>query len=145
VSPYMRTAKTASGATGVQIVHSSHCRSWDIEHLGSVHTAAEVELLKAVGRQELAAGQVVGAHVIFLPRLDMAGEQHAPGYGRGGAQIAEDTLAAAAVHHIQSEYALSHAGRGQAFSNSDVPSSPWPRRANSPPSSRSRKSAGDRG
>jgi DDE family transposase len=41
----------------VQIVHSSHRGSRDIEHLGSAHTAAEVELLKAAGRQKLAAGQ----------------------------------------------------------------------------------------
>jgi hypothetical protein len=57
VSPYLRTVKTSSGATAVQIVHSSHRGSRDIEHLGSAHTAAEVELLKAAGRQKLAAGQ----------------------------------------------------------------------------------------
>jgi hypothetical protein len=49
--------KTSSGATAVQIVHSSHRGSRDIEHLGSAHTAAEVELLKAAGRQKLAARQ----------------------------------------------------------------------------------------
>jgi hypothetical protein len=57
VSPYLRTVKTSSGATAVQIVHSSYRGSRDIEHLGSGHTAAEVELLKAAGRQKLAAGQ----------------------------------------------------------------------------------------
>ena len=41
----------------MQIVHSSHRGSRDIEHLGSAHTAAEVELLKAAARQKLAAGQ----------------------------------------------------------------------------------------
>jgi hypothetical protein len=55
----MRTVKTSSGATAVQIVHSLHRGSRDIEHLGSAHTAAEVELLKAAGRQKLAAGQSV--------------------------------------------------------------------------------------
>jgi Transposase DDE domain len=59
VSPYLRTVKTSSGATAVQIVHSSRRGSRDIEHLGSAHTAAEVELLKAAGRQRLAAGQGV--------------------------------------------------------------------------------------
>ncbi len=54
---YLRTVKTSSGATAVQIVHSSRRGSRDIEHLGSAHTAAEVELLKAAGRQKLAAGQ----------------------------------------------------------------------------------------
>jgi Transposase DDE domain len=55
--PYVRTVKTSSGATAVQIVHSSHRGSRDIEHLGSAHTPAEVELLKAAARQKLAAGQ----------------------------------------------------------------------------------------
>ncbi len=55
--PYVRTVKTSSGATAVQIVHSSHRGSRDIEHLGSAHDDAEVELLKAAARQKLAAGQ----------------------------------------------------------------------------------------
>jgi Transposase DDE domain len=55
--PYVRTVRTASGATAVQIVHSSHRGSRDIEHLGSAHDDAEVELLKAAARQRLAAGQ----------------------------------------------------------------------------------------
>ena len=55
--PYVRTVKTASGATAVQIVHSSR-RGWrDIEHIGSAHDDAELEVLKAVARQRLAAGQ----------------------------------------------------------------------------------------
>jgi hypothetical protein len=54
---YVRTVKTASGATAVQIVYSCHRGSRQIEHLGSAHTAAEVELLKAAARQKLAAGQ----------------------------------------------------------------------------------------
>jgi hypothetical protein len=55
--PYVRTVKTASGATAVQIVYSSHRGSREIEHLGSAHDAARVELLKAAARQRLAAGQ----------------------------------------------------------------------------------------
>jgi hypothetical protein len=55
--PYVRTVKTASGATAVQIVYSSHRGSRDIEHLGSAHDGAELELLKAAARQRLAAGQ----------------------------------------------------------------------------------------
>jgi hypothetical protein len=54
---YVRTVKTASGATAVQIVYSYRRGSREIEHLGSAHTAAEVELLKAAARQKLAAGQ----------------------------------------------------------------------------------------
>jgi hypothetical protein len=57
VSPYVRTVKTGSGATAVQIVYSSHHGSREIEHLGSAHSGAEVELLKAAARQRLAAGQ----------------------------------------------------------------------------------------
>jgi hypothetical protein len=55
----VRTVKTASGATAVQIVFSSHRGSRAIEHIGSAHDEAEVELLKAVARQRLAAGQGV--------------------------------------------------------------------------------------
>jgi hypothetical protein len=57
--PYVRTVKTSSGATAVQIVYSSHRGSRQIEHLGSAHTPAEVELLKAAAWQKLAAGQGV--------------------------------------------------------------------------------------
>ena len=55
--PYVRTVKTASGATAVQIVYSSHRGSRDIEHIGSAHDDTELELLKAAARQRLAAGQ----------------------------------------------------------------------------------------
>ncbi|WP_041254102.1 IS1634 family transposase [Frankia sp. EAN1pec] len=49
--------KTASGARAVQIVHSQHKGSREIEHVGSAHIDADLELLKAVARQRLAAGQ----------------------------------------------------------------------------------------
>jgi hypothetical protein len=54
---YVRTVKTASGATAVQIVHSSRRGSRDIEHIGSAHDDAQLELLKAAARQRMAAGQ----------------------------------------------------------------------------------------
>src|SRR5215472_4793241 len=57
MSPYLRTVKTTSGARAVQIVYSSHRGSRDIEHIGSAHDDVELELLKAVARQRLAAGQ----------------------------------------------------------------------------------------
>jgi hypothetical protein len=41
----------------VQIEHSSRRGSRDIEHIGSAHDDVELELLKAVARQRLAAGQ----------------------------------------------------------------------------------------
>jgi hypothetical protein len=68
--PYVRTVKTSSGATAVQIVYSCHRGSRQIEHIGSAHDDAELELLKAVARQRLAAGQGV---------LDLG-----PGFGGGG-------------------------------------------------------------
>jgi hypothetical protein len=53
----VRTVKTGSGATAVQIVYSSRRGSREIEHLGSAHDDAGVEVLKAAARQRLAAGQ----------------------------------------------------------------------------------------
>jgi hypothetical protein len=55
--PYAQTAKTASGATAVQIVYSSRRGSREIAHIGSAHDDVELELLKAVARQRLTAGQ----------------------------------------------------------------------------------------
>src|SRR5215210_1543554 len=54
---YVRTVKTASGATGVQIVWSSRRGARRIEHIGSGHDEAEVEALRAAARQRLAGGQ----------------------------------------------------------------------------------------
>lgn len=54
---YVRTVRTASGARAVKIVHSTRRGSRDIEHIGSAHDDAELELLQAVARQRLAAGQ----------------------------------------------------------------------------------------
>ena len=54
---YVRTVKTASGATAVQIVHSNRRGSREIEHIGSAHTPADVEVLKTVARQRLHANQ----------------------------------------------------------------------------------------
>lgn len=45
------------GARAVQIVHSFRGGSRDIEHIGSAHDDAELEVLKAVARQRLAGGQ----------------------------------------------------------------------------------------
>ena len=54
---FVRTVKTASNATAVQIVYSNRRGSRDIEHIGSAHSPQEVELLKAVARQRLHANQ----------------------------------------------------------------------------------------
>jgi hypothetical protein len=57
VVAYVRAVKTASGATAVQIVWSSRRGSRQIEHLGSAHDEAQLEVLKAAADQRLAAGQ----------------------------------------------------------------------------------------
>jgi hypothetical protein len=54
---YVRTVKTSSGATAVQIVWSSWRGSRSIEHLGSAHDEAGLAALKAAAAQRLAAGQ----------------------------------------------------------------------------------------
>ncbi len=54
---YVRTVKTSSGATAVQVVWSSRRGSRKIEHLGSAHDEAGVAALKAAAAQRLAAGQ----------------------------------------------------------------------------------------
>ena len=56
--PYVRTVKTKSGATAVQIVYSSRRGSRDIEHIGSAHDGAGLETLKAAARQRMAAAQL---------------------------------------------------------------------------------------
>lgn len=53
----MRTVKTSSGATAVQIVWSWRKGSRSIEHLGSAHDDVELAGLKTVAAERLAAGQ----------------------------------------------------------------------------------------
>jgi hypothetical protein len=54
---YVRTVKTASGTTAVQIVYSNRRGSRDIEHIGSAHSPGDVEVLKTVAGQRLHANQ----------------------------------------------------------------------------------------
>ena len=54
---FVRTVKTKSGATAVQIVYSNRRGARQIEHIGSAHTDAEVAALKAAAADRLAAGQ----------------------------------------------------------------------------------------
>lgn len=54
---YVRTVRTASGATAVQIVWSTRRGARDIEHVGSAHDDAELEALRAAANQRLAGGQ----------------------------------------------------------------------------------------
>jgi hypothetical protein len=100
--PYVRTVRTASGATAVQIVYSSHRGSRDIEHIGSAHDDVELELLKAVARQRLAAGQGV---------LDLGLEPTEPaGKSAGGGPL---PITASRMEHLLD--ALAHAYRVLGF------------------------------
>jgi Transposase DDE domain len=54
---YVRTVRTSSGATAVQIVWSSRRGSRSIEHLGSAHDETGLAALKAAAAQRLTAGQ----------------------------------------------------------------------------------------
>ena len=54
---FVRTVKTSSGATAVQIVWSWRKGSRSIEHLGSAHDDVELAALKAAAAERLAAGQ----------------------------------------------------------------------------------------
>jgi hypothetical protein len=56
--PYVRTVKTKSGATAVQVVWSSRRGSRSIEHIGSAHDEAELEALRAAAGQRIVAGQL---------------------------------------------------------------------------------------
>jgi len=56
---YVRTVKTASGASAVQIVWSSRRGSRSIEHLGSAHDEVELAALKAAAAERLSCGQAV--------------------------------------------------------------------------------------
>ena len=66
----MRTVKTKSGATAVQVVWSSRRGSRSTEHIGSAHDEAKLEALKAAARQKIAARQ---------PELDLGLATAGPG------------------------------------------------------------------
>jgi len=57
VSPYERKVPAASGARAVQIIWSKRRGRAEVEHIGSAHGEAELELLTAVARQRIHAGQ----------------------------------------------------------------------------------------
>lgn len=57
MSPYVRKVPTASGAKAVQIIWSKKRGRAEVEHIGSAHDEAELELLTAVARQRIHGGQ----------------------------------------------------------------------------------------
>ena len=86
----MRTVKTTSGATAVQVVWSSRRGSREIEHLGSAHDDAELEALKAAAQQRIAAGQLelaLGLEAAGGGPLPITSSPDGPPAGRPGARL----------------------------------------------------------
>jgi hypothetical protein len=81
-------------------------------HAHGQHSRIEGHMVAGAGGQAVPRVQTLGGPAVF-PRLDVASQLHPPGAERGRVQAAEDTSAAAVVHHIQREHVLSDAGRGQ--------------------------------
>jgi hypothetical protein len=79
----MRTVKTSSGATAVQVVWSSRRGTREIEHLGSAHDEAELQALKAAALGPFGFGGVEPAGdadraVGHDPPLHLAGRLLSP-------------------------------------------------------------------
>jgi hypothetical protein len=75
----VRTVKTASGATAVQIVHAKRRGARRMEHVGSAHDERELEALKAAAAQRLA---------FLYPELDLGLDAADGGEVRGSAAVA---------------------------------------------------------
>jgi hypothetical protein len=75
---YVRTVRTASGATAVQIVHAKRRGARRMEHVGSAHDEQELEALKTAAAQRLA---------FLYPELDLGldGSDGGDGGGLAGA------------------------------------------------------------
>lgn len=58
MSRYVRTVKTASGATAVQVAYKHGRKVIKIDHIGSAHNDAELEFLIALANKRLNAGQL---------------------------------------------------------------------------------------
>ncbi|MGH8583352.1 MAG: IS1634 family transposase [Gammaproteobacteria bacterium] len=84
---YVRTVKTASGATAVQIVHSTRAGKRDIEHVGSAHGEVELAALKSAAALRLAGGQTA---------LDLG----AQGGGQDGSLERPMEIAASRMAHL---------------------------------------------
>jgi hypothetical protein len=56
-SRFVRRVRTASGAVAVQIVVKDRGQVVEVDHMGSAHTDAELELLLEVARERLRPGQ----------------------------------------------------------------------------------------
>lgn len=79
---YVRTVRTASGATVVQIVYGKRRGARRMEHVGSAHDERELEALKAAAAQRLAGGQQeleldLGDEADVVPVIAESGQQPA--------------------------------------------------------------------
>jgi len=54
---YIRKVKTASGATAVQVAHSAYGKFIPIEHIGSAHNPAELQLLQSLAKIKISSQQ----------------------------------------------------------------------------------------
>jgi hypothetical protein len=75
---YVRTVRTASGATAVQIVHGKRRGARRMEHIGSAHDEQELEALKTAAAQRLA---------FLYPELDLGLDRADGGGGDGGPAV----------------------------------------------------------
>ncbi len=73
VSRFVRKVRTASGAVAVQVVTRRGRQVEQVEHVGSAHTDAELELLLVAARERLFPGQEVldlGEVAVVAARMD---------------------------------------------------------------------------
>ena len=84
MSPHVRKAKTASGATAVQIVEKRSGVRRILAHLGSAHDELELAVLVAAARERIQAGQALDLCVDSGP-LAGSGRCGGHGYGQPGA------------------------------------------------------------
>src|SRR5579871_5575191 len=63
------------------------------------HSGVEGYVVAGTGGQAVPRVQALGGRAV-LPRLDVAGQQHSPGYARGRVQATENAAAAAVGQHI---------------------------------------------
>jgi hypothetical protein len=54
---YIRSVKTKSGATAVQIAYTAYGKIIRIDHIGSAHNDSDLELLKFAAKTKLSSGQ----------------------------------------------------------------------------------------
>ena len=91
MSPYIRTVKTASGATAVQVVHSETRGSKKLTHIGSAHTPQDLALLR-VQAQRLVDGDQMS--------LDLGVDTTPAGTGTGTQQSPVPVTSEKAGHLI---------------------------------------------